>query len=89
MNMVLAGRLSASDESELESELEAIMNGFSVPGTNEENEVVTPKLIGKTVSQEVSVSSIVLPVAPITPILTPVVKDVRKSEVVKKSAISS
>ena len=89
MNAVLAGQLSASDELELESELEAIMRSFSVPGRNEENEVVSTESLGQTPSQEVPVSDIVLPVAPVTPILPPVVKQVRKSEVVAKSAISS
>ena len=89
MNMVLAGQLSVSDELELESELEAIINSFSVPGSIEENEVVSTKSIGKALSQEVPVSGIVLPVAPNTPILNPVVTNVRKSEVVTKAAISS
>lgn len=89
MNAVLAGQLSASDELELESELEAIMRSFSAPGRNEGNEVVSTESIEQTPSQEVLVSDIVLPVAPVTPILPPVVKQVRKSEVAAKSAIPS
>ena len=89
MNAVLAGQLSASDELELESELEAIMLSFSAPGRNEENEVVSTESIGQTPSQEALVSDIILPVAPVTPILPSVVKQVQKSQVAAKSAIPS
>lgn len=81
--------MTASDELELESELETIMNSFSVPVTNEKKEVVSTKLIGKKLSEEVPVSDIVLPLAPVTPILPAAVKHERKSEVVAKVAIPS
>jgi hypothetical protein len=84
--LVLAGQLTASDELELESELETIMNSFSVPVTNE---VVSTKLIGKKLSEEVPIPDIVLPVAPDTPILPAVVKHERKSEGATKLAIPS
>lgn len=87
--MVLAGQLTASDELELESELETIMNSFSVPVTDEKKEVVSTKLIGKKLTEEVPVPDIVLPLAPVTPILPAVVKDERKSEGVAKLAIPS
>ena len=87
--MVLAGQLTASDEIELESELETIMNSFSVPVTNEKKEVVSAKLIGKKLTEEVPISDIVLPWAPVTPILPDVVKHELKSEGVAKLAIPS
>lgn len=89
INMVLAGQLTASDELELESELETIMNSFSVPVTNGKKEVVSTKLIGKKLSEEVPIPDIVLPLAPVTPILPAVVNNERKSEGVAKLAIPS
>jgi Snf7 len=89
INLVLAGQLTASDELELESELETIMNSFSVPVTKEKKDVVSTKLIGKKLSEEVPIPDIVLPVAPDTPILPTVVKHERKSEVAAKLVIPS
>ena len=87
--MVLAGQLTASDELKLESELETIMNSFCVPVPNEKKEVVSTKLIEKKLSEEVPIPDIVLPLAPVTPILPAVAKHERKSEGVAKLVIPS